>query len=286
MGIPRRAGRRALAAFSVFGVALVAALTIALVPAAPASAQDGAVTLEWFGWSHFRLTSPNGKVILLNPFLTNPDSTMSLDDLSKVDLILPADGHPDETGQSAEIALKTGAKIFAPFELGTYLMGPSKSVPAAQVVRAGPGSRMLMDGITIRMVESVHGSGFGATPEGAALYGGPAVGFYITFENGYTVYFTGSSAATTDQAMWAAAYKPDLMIFHMDAAHDPVDVAASIRLTATDNPNLKMLIPHHHRVQVPAGGTTISDVQGSLGTMGINTPITEPVRSQVYTLSK
>jgi L-ascorbate metabolism protein UlaG (beta-lactamase superfamily) len=287
MGIPRRAGRRALAGFSAIGIALMAALTIALVPAAtPASAQTGTATLEWFGWSHFRLTSPNGKVIIINPFVTNPDSTVSLDDITAADVILPADGHGDELGQTPEIAMKTGAKIFAPFELGTYLMGPAKNIPAAQVVRASPGDRMMLDGITIRMVSSVHGSGLAAGADGVPGYSGPAAGFYVILENGYTVYFSGSSAATQDMALWASAYKPDLMIFHMSAAHDPIDVATSIRLTATDNPNLKMLIPHHHRVQVPAGGTTISDVQGSLGTMGINTPITEPVRSQVYTLSK
>ena len=76
------------------------------------------------------------------------------------------------------------------------------------------------------------------------------------------------------------------MIFHMNAATDPMDVATAIRLTMTDNPNLKTLIPHHHRVQVPAGGTTIADVQGALATMGITIPITEPVRSQVYTFTK
>ena len=285
MGNPRRVGRRTLAALSVMGAAL-AALLIALVPpATPASAQGGTVTLEWFGWSHFRLTSVNGKVILLNPFLTNPDSTMSLDDLASADLILPADGHGDEVGQTFEIAQKTGARVFAPFELGSHLV--ARGLPMTQVIRSNPGSRMVMDGITIRMVNSVHGSGLplqdGATSQG---YGGPAAGFYITFENGWTVYFTGSSAATQDQALWAANYKPDAMIFLMNAGTDPLDAATSIRLTGTDNPNLKTLIPHHHRVQVPAGATTIADVQGALTSMGITIPITEPVRSQVYTFTK
>jgi L-ascorbate metabolism protein UlaG (beta-lactamase superfamily) len=277
----RRAGQRALALIA----ALAAVLMVASVPSASPAHAQGAVTLEWFGWSVFRLTSVNGKVIMINPFLTNPDTSLSLDDLSSVDLILPADGHPDETGQTVAIAQKTGARVFSPFELGTWLT--NQGVPQPQVVRAGPGARLVMDGITVRMVESVHGSGM-AVPDGwqSHPYGGPAVGFYITFENGYTVYFTGSSAATQDQALWGASYKPDLMIFHMEVAHDPIDVANSIRLTGTDNPNLKMLIPHHHRVQVPAGGTTIADVQGALSSMGISTPITEPVRSQVYTLTK
>jgi L-ascorbate metabolism protein UlaG (beta-lactamase superfamily) len=281
MDTPRRAGLRALAIVA----ALAAVLMVASMPSATPAHAQGAVTLEWFGWSVFRLTSVNGKVILINPFLTNPDSTMSLDDLSVVDLILPADGHPDETGQTVGIAQKTGARVFAPFELGTWIT--NQGVPQPQVVRAGPGARLVMDGITVRMVESVHGSGL-PVPDGSQShgYGGPAVGFYITFENGYTIYFTGSSAATQNQAMWAASYKPDAMIFHMDAGHDPIDVANSIRLTGTDNPNLKMLFPHHNRVQVPAGGTTISEVQGALASMGISTPIMETVRSQVYQLAK
>ena len=282
MDTPRRAGLRALAVM----VALAAVLAVAIVPSATPAHAQGTVTLEWFGWSHFRLTSVNGKVILLNPFLTNPDSTMSLDDLSSVDLILAADGHGDETGQTFEIAQKTNARVLVPFELGTHFM--ARGLPMTQVVRSNPGQMLKMDGITIRLVNSVHGSGL-AVPDGgvSAGYSGPAVGFYITFENGWTVYFNGSSAATQDQALWAANYKPDAMIFHMNAATDPVDVATGIRLTATDNPNLKTLIPHHHRVQVAAGGTTIADVQGAMSRVGAPAiQITEPVRSEVYTFTK
>lgn len=278
----RRAGLRGLAIL----VALAAVLAVASVPSATPAHAQGAVTLEWFGWSHFRLTSVNGKVILLNPWLTNPDTTMSLDDLSNVDLILPADGHADETGQTVEIAQKTNARVLVPFELRTNLI--ARGLPMAQASGSNPGHRMVMDGITIRVVNSVHGSGL-AVPDGATShpYSGPAVGFYVTFENGWTVYFTGSSAATQDQAIWASNYKPDAMIFHMASTADPIDVAASIRLTATDNPNLKTLIPHHHRVQVAAGGTTIADVQGAMAQVGAPAvQITEPVRSQVYTFTK
>jgi len=278
----RRAGLRGLAVL----VALAAVLVVASVPSATPAHAQGAVTLEWFGWSHFRLTSVNGKVILLNPWLTNPDTTMSLDDLSNVDLILPADGHADETGQTVEIAQKTNARVLAPFELRTNLI--ARGLPMAQASGSNPGHRMVMDGITIRLVNSVHGSGL-AVPDGGTShpYSGPAVGFYVTFENGWTVYFTGSSAATQDQAIWASNYKPDAMIFHMASTADPIDVAASIRLTATDNPNLKTLIPHHHRVQVAAGGTTIADVQGAMAQVGAPAvQITEPVRSQVYTFTK
>src|SRR5947209_701800 len=53
--------------------ALVAILATMLVPA-PTSAQSGTVTMQWLGWSHYRFTSPTGKILLTNPFVANPDS--------------------------------------------------------------------------------------------------------------------------------------------------------------------------------------------------------------------
>lgn len=273
-------------------VVALAASSLALgtslfAPAPTAQGQGGTVKLEWLGWSFFRFTSPNGKVILTNPFIVgNPDAAVSLDDITRADLILVPNAHGDEVGSTVAIAQKTGAKVFQPFELGTFFM--QQGLPASQVIRAGPGSRLKFEGITIRMVNSVHGSGSGTgmNTDTVPSYGGPAAGFYITFENGWTVYFTGSSAATQDQALWGSMYKPDAMIFHMGGSTEPMDVAMAIKLTMTDNPNLATLMPHHHRVSPPAGATTVDEVQEALGALGIGIPITNQVRSQVYEFSR
>ena len=112
MGLSRRGGRLALFALAVFMAAGIAALAPA---AESASSQEGAPTLEWFGWSNFRLTAPNGKVIFINPFINgNPDAAISVDDIQKADLILAADGHVDEIGSTMDIAQKTGAMVIAP----------------------------------------------------------------------------------------------------------------------------------------------------------------------------
>src|SRR3972149_12480 len=121
-------------------------------------AQTGAVKLEWLSWSVFRLTSPTGKIVLTNPFVNNPDSPVKVGDFPKVDVILVADGHGDEVGSTPEIALKTGARTPPPFEMGSFWFEPRK-VPLAQVQRSQPGDRINIDGITIRNVNSVHGSG-------------------------------------------------------------------------------------------------------------------------------
>lgn len=282
MDTPRRAGLRALALM----VALAAVLVVTSVPST-ASAQDGVPTLEWFGWSHFRLTSTTGKIIHTNPFTTNPDTTVSVDDITKVDLILAADGHPDELGQTVAIAQKTGAMTFIPGGgLNGWLI--EQGLPMAQVPQrfAQPGAYYMLGDVRIVMLNSIHGSEI-AQPTPANPYGGTAASYMIRFENGYTLYFSGSSAATADMAIWAEAYKPDAMIFHMDGRHDATDVAMSIKLMATNNPNLKMLFPHHHRVQTPAGQSGIPDVQAAMAQVGAPPiQITETVRSQVYQLTK
>lgn len=268
----------------------LAALLVGLVPGAlpsAAEAQTGPVKMEWFGWSFFRFTSPTGKVILTNPFITgNADAAVQLDEISKADLILVPNGHRDEIGDTVAIAKKTGARTVSPFELGTWFI--SKGVPEAQVLRRNPGSRLVWEGITIRVVGSVHGSGSGrpVDTDVAPIYGGAAAGFMITFENGWTVYFPGSSAATQDMALWGAAYKPDAMIFLMHPTAEPRDIGMAVKLVMTDNPNLKTLLPHHHRVTAPPGAATVADVRAVLDSMNIRIPITNQARKQVYEFSK
>lgn len=283
MTLPHRIDRLLLLALAG-ALASVAVLGLARDAAAQ---QARSVKVEWFGWSFFRFTSPTGKVLLTNPFITgNPDAAVSLDEITRADLILVPNGHRDEIGDTVAIARKTGARTVSPFELGTWFIG--KGVPEAQVMRRNPGSRLLWEGITIRVVGSVHGSGSGQGTDSdvAPIYGGAAAGFIITFENGWTVYFPGSSAATQDMALWGAAYKPDAMIFLMHPTQEPRDIGMAVKLVMTDNPNLKTLLPHHHRVSPPPGAPTVADVRAVLDAMNIRVPITDPVRKQVYEFTK
>src|SRR5207237_10602966 len=113
----------------------------------------GTVTVPWLGWSHYRFTSPTGKVLLTNPFVTNPDSPVRLDDITKADIIVVADGHGDEVGSTIDIAQRTGAMVVAPsFEMGTWFM--EMGVPQSQVARQSPGERVKVRDIKIPVVDS------------------------------------------------------------------------------------------------------------------------------------
>jgi L-ascorbate metabolism protein UlaG (beta-lactamase superfamily) len=248
--------------------------------AGQAPAQSGPVKMEWLSWSIFRFTSPTGKVVVTNPFVTNPDSPVKVDAFPKVDVILVADGHRDEVGSTDEIAIKTGAKIVTPFEMWTTYFEPRK-VPEAQVHRSNPGDWLKMDGLTIRNVAAVHGSG---TVD--KLDGGPAMGFMIHFENGLTVYFSGSTALTMDMQLWGMLYKPDVAILPLSGNRDPQDIVHMVRLLRTENPNLKTIIPHHHRLQPPPGAPTPAAMESALKTAGLPVTVLNPDLSKVYELTK
>ncbi|MBI4310500.1 MAG: MBL fold metallo-hydrolase [Chloroflexi bacterium] len=260
---------------------------VAAGPAAQPEAVEtaGVPTLEWFGWSHFRITSVNGTVIHTNPFITgNPDASITLNDIQKANLILVPNGHGDELGDTIAIAQKTGAQVVAGgFELGSWLI--EKGLTSTQVIRSNPGNWHQFGDITIRVVGSVHGSGL-PQPTAQNPYGGPAAGFFITLENGYTIYFAGSSAATMDMQMWGAAFKPDLAIVPLNTARDPMDAAQIVRLVAANNPNLKQVIAHHHRVVPPPGTTTVAQWEEAIHMMGTLVRVVKLQRNMPFPLTK
>ena len=249
----------------------------------PLFAQGKELKMEWLSHSHYRFTTPTGKVLLTNPHLDNVDNKTKLEDITKADVIVVADGHGDEIGKAPEIAAKTGAKIVAVRELAVGYLTTVGKVPEKQLVGAGIGDRYNFDGITVRVVNSFHGSG---TREPTAPYGGPAAGFIITFENGFTVYFTGSSGIHSDMALYGSLYKPDMAIIVLSSNRDPRDAAHMVRLMLTDNPNLKTVLPHHHRVKPPEGAATPEQMEAEIKKLNLPVKFISPELGKVYSFTK
>src|SRR5437763_2412616 len=86
-----------------------------------ASAQE--TKIKWFGHAAFSITTPKGKVLLIDPWLKNPSNPEAKDgkdplaSLAKVDYILLTHGHRDHVGDAVEIARKTGAILICNPEL-------------------------------------------------------------------------------------------------------------------------------------------------------------------------
>ena len=146
-----------------------------------------------------------------------------------------------------------------------------RGVPRTQIVPfAAPGDKVTVGGVVARMVESVHSSGL-PQPSATVPYGGIHAGVFLTFENGYTVYFGGSTPVMAEQALWAEMYKPNLIILHMGVRHDPVDIAMQARLLR--NSNLDAAVMHHHRAVQAQGTTSTAEVRSAMDALNVNTRI-------------
>ncbi len=106
---------------SAHATALIAAVVAALsLFASVAFAAE--VEVLWLGHSTVRITSVEGKVIVIDPFLKkNPKTPVQYRDLNalgKVDLILVTHGHSDHIGDLQELARLSGATVVANWEFG------------------------------------------------------------------------------------------------------------------------------------------------------------------------
>ena len=118
-------------------VALLLAAICGLVWAGSALAQDGKVHVLWLGQATLKVTSPKGKVIVLDPFLVkNPKTPAKYKDLKalgKVDLILVTHAHWDHFADAPDLAKLNDAPIFAPAGLNSTLLNlevlPEKLLP-------------------------------------------------------------------------------------------------------------------------------------------------------------
>ncbi len=181
------------------------------------------IEVLWLGHATVKFTSVGGKVIVVDPFLKKnpktPPEYKDLKALGKVDLILVTHGHTDHTRDLKELADLTGAKVVTPFGFGLNMISlgildGDKTI----VMNKGGTVSPLGRGINVHMVPAEHGSNvYFSIPclsersnISRVIEGGPAVGYVIQFENGFTVYHSGDTSVFGDMALIHEFYKPDL----------------------------------------------------------------------------
>jgi L-ascorbate metabolism protein UlaG (beta-lactamase superfamily) len=203
---------------SIFRVFFVAVLFLASQSVLAAASTE----LTWYGHSAFKIKTPSGKVILIDPWITNPANKNGKEDLAKldkVDLILISHGHFDHVGNSADIAKKTGARLVSTFDLGRALVqygGYPKDQMGFDTQGNFGGELNLLNGeVKITFIPAIHSSTVMA-PEGSAdkdiHEGGNPGGFLIIVKNGPTIYHTGDTDLFSDMSLIPQLHKVDVML--------------------------------------------------------------------------
>jgi len=163
-----------------------------------------ATTLTWLGHASFRVDTPGGKRIYVDPFLNgNPKCPASELEPERVDAILITHGHGDHYGDAIELAGKFGCTVVAPVELADWLQG--KGVESVR--DPNKGGTVVLDGVKVTLTHAQHSS---STNDGT--YAGEPCGLVVELEDGFTLYFAGDTNVFGDMALIARIYGPDVAV--------------------------------------------------------------------------
>ena len=195
------------------------------------------VKVTWLGHATFRLETPGGKTILLDPWVMgNPACPANEKAVKKVDVMLVTHGHGDHIGDAVEIAKKHKPTVVGIPELCGWL--GKKGVSNLAEMNKG-GTQAVAD-IKVTMVHADHSCGIQDGDD--YVYGGEACGYVVTFSNGLKIYHAGDTNVFGDMAIIHELYAPDIAMLPIGDHYTmgPPEAAYACKLLKP-----KMVIPMH-----------------------------------------
>jgi L-ascorbate metabolism protein UlaG (beta-lactamase superfamily) len=232
-------------------------------PTAPGQIAAGKTEVLWLGQATVRITTPGGKVIVIDPWLTaNPKAPAEwkrLEALGKVDAILVTHAHSDHFADAPALARMHNVPVYNAGGMGQAIVSLG-ILPAPLVQRFGKGGTIAPfgpAGAKITAVRAEHASELvwknATTGKDETHFGGEPVGYIIEMENGFKLWHMGDTAAFGDMRLIAETHKPDLVLvpiggyFTMGAP----DAAMAVR----DLIKPKFAIPVHYGTFAAMTGT-------------------------------
>ncbi|HTV58469.1 MAG TPA: metal-dependent hydrolase [Verrucomicrobiae bacterium] len=193
--------------------------------------------LTWLGHSAFRITTPSGKVIVIDPWIeSNPMCPAELKKFDRLDTLLITHGHFDHIADAVDLAKKFEPQVVAIFE--TCLWLESKGVKNTTAMNKG-GTQKVGE-IEVTMTDAVHSCGILDGDE--VIYGGEACGYVVRLPGGLTLYHSGDTALFGDMKLIGELYTPQLILLPIGDHYTmgPREAAVAIRLLGA-----RHMVPMH-----------------------------------------
>ena len=193
--------------------------------------------LTWLGHATFKITTPTGKVIVVDPWIMgNPACPKPMQKFERVDTLLITHGHYDHIADAVELGKTFKPQIVAIHETCKWL--ESKGVK--NTLGMNKGGTQKVGEIDVTMVNAVHSCGI--EDDGKIIYGGEACGYVVRLPGGMTIYHAGDTAVFGDMKLVAELYAPEVAMLPIGDHYTmgPREAAMAIRLL-----NVKHVIPMH-----------------------------------------
>jgi len=236
--------------------------------------------------SAFRIDSPGGKVILIDPFITQnpktPAEWKDLDKLGKLDVILVTtpmaiiSALPDNSQKAEHPDVGPGRAADTLVELG--ILRPEL---APRMAKGGTIHPIGPDN-AITQVHAEHSSEFVCvnpeTKKREVHVAGEPVGVIIKFEDGFTIYHMSDTGLFGDLTLIGQRYRPDLLLTPI-GGHFVMDPSNAAEATRMIRPHFA--IPMHYGTFPQLAGTP-EQYLAALGKTATEVKVMQPGGTAVF----
>ena len=235
-----------------------------------APAVTGKTELQWLGQAGFRIKSPSGKIIVVDPWITGGPKAPAvykadLGALGKIDLLLVTHAHVDHLGDAPALAKLNNTMLYGPADMVTPLITLG-IIPANLGYRFNKsGTVQPLPGIKVTPVKAEHSSllvwNNPATSKNESHPAGEAVGYIIELENGFKIWHMGDTGLFGDMKFITEYYKPDLVLMPIGGNFTMGSADAAYAARGWISP--KSVIPMHYNSN-PLTRGTLAEFQAAM----------------------
>jgi L-ascorbate metabolism protein UlaG (beta-lactamase superfamily) len=193
-------------------------------------------SVTWLGHASFRVDSPGGKRIYVDPWLGNPKCPDSEKEPDRIDVIAITHGHSDHVGETVELTKRFSPEVVAIVELKGWLAKQGAEV--SETPGPNKGGTVEIDGIKFTLTNAFHSS---SSNDGDYL--GEPTGIVLEVENGTKLYFAGDTCVFGDMQLIGRIYGPDVAVLPIGGhfTMDPREAAVALELLG-----VRRCIPCHY----------------------------------------
>jgi L-ascorbate metabolism protein UlaG (beta-lactamase superfamily) len=196
-------------------------------------------SLTWLGHASFRIDSPGGKRVYVDPWLDgNPRCPEAELEPERCDVVAVTHGHGDHTSGAPGLCRRFSAPVIAMLELAQWLSGQG----IENTIGMNKGGTVEVEGIRFTMTNAFHSSS-AEGENGAAVYTGEPAGFVIELETGTKLYFAGDTCVFSDMQLIGRLYAPDVAVLPIGDFYTMGPAEAALALELLGSPRC---VPCHY----------------------------------------